>query len=170
MAPQYPNDLQSFISSFQHAATCLLKGPVFKQAQLNALHQPNQTFLYSFDYAGEHTRFGFGVDTDQFPFSGGVHHSDDLQYLFPYPKAAAQLNERDTVIAKRMVDLWTSFAISGVPQAEQVPEWPAMSAVCGPYLRINEECTVGQNYVEQFTATMDDPTAIAKKPKKAAKM
>lgn len=69
-----------------------------------------------------------------------------------------------------MVDLWTSFAIGGVPQAEQVPEWPAMNAVCGPYLRINEECTVGQNYVEQFTATMDDPTAIAKKSKKAAKM
>ncbi|XP_039432588.1 glutactin-like [Culex pipiens pallens] len=164
-------DLLRLIPSMSdHAATCLLKGPVLKQAQLNALHQPNQTFLYSFDYAGEHTRFGFGVDTDQFPFSGGVHHSDDLQYLFPYPKAAAQLNERDTVIAKRMVDLWTSFAIGGVPQAEQVPEWPAMSAVCGPYLKINEECTVGQNYVEQFTATMDDPTAIAKKPKKVAKM
>lgn len=51
-----------------------------------------------------------------YPFSGGVHHSDDLIYLFPYPPNDAKLNKQDTKIAQLMVDLWTSFATSGVPE------------------------------------------------------
>lgn len=114
-------------SMSDQAATCLIKGPTLKLAQVNAEHQPNSTFVYSFDYRGEHTRFGFGVDVNQFPFEGGVHHNDDLMYLFPYPTKASKLNEADTAIAKKVVDLWTSFASEGVPRAEGVPEWPSMT-------------------------------------------
>lgn len=121
-------NLAKMLPSFSDvAATCLMKGPTLKLAQVNAQHQPNNTYLYSFDYRGEHTRFGFGVDVNQLPFDGGVHHNDDLMYLFPYPPKASKLNDADTTIAKRVVDLWTSFACDGVPKAEGVPEWPSMS-------------------------------------------
>lgn len=96
-----------------------------------------ETFLYTFDYKGEFTRLAFAfhtsseqqfyfgysfsnsfddpTDSTHYPFQGGVSHADDITYLFPYPVEFAKLNENDTKMAKKMVDLWTSFAIDGVP-------------------------------------------------------
>lgn len=64
-------------------------------------------------------RFGYGADVSYYPFSGGVHHSDDLIYLFPHPSDAAKLNAADTKMAEMMVDMWTSFAIDGIPKIRQ---------------------------------------------------
>jgi acetylcholinesterase len=74
-------------------------------------------------------RFGFGSDTSSLPYKGGVHHTDDLQYLFPYPPENTKLNEDDVKIAKRMVNLWTSFAETGVPTAEDVPKLKPMTSM-----------------------------------------
>lgn len=60
-------------------------------------------------------RFGYEGPVSHYPFGGGVSHSDDLIYLFPYPRHVAVLNDADTRFAKTLVDLWTSFAINGVP-------------------------------------------------------
>lgn len=50
-----------------------------------------------------------------------MHHSDDKLYLFPYPPGKPDaLNERDTAMAKLMVDLWTSFAAEGVPKSDRL--------------------------------------------------
>lgn len=127
--------------------TALFKAPALKLAEMNTRVSPLETFLYTFDHKGEHSRwklgffewfyfpalihdakftwitskcfvkyrFGYGEDTSHYPFDGGVHHSDDLIYLFPYPPDVAKLNEEDTKVAQIMVDLWTSFAINGVP-------------------------------------------------------
>ena len=83
--------------------------------------------MYSFDYRGEHTRFGYDQDISHIPFDGGVHHTNDLLYLFPYPPTAAQLNEPDTAMAKKMVDLWSSFIVEGVPKSRDLPHWPAFN-------------------------------------------
>lgn len=64
-------------------------------------------------------RFGYGADTSHYPFCGGVTHSDELLYLFPYPPENANLNENDRKMAQTMVDLWTSFAMNGVPEIGQ---------------------------------------------------
>ena len=98
-----------------------------RAAQANARVNPTQTYLYTFDYKGEFTRFGYGADTSHYPFKGGVHHSDENIYLFPWPENVANLNAADTVMAQRMVDLWTSFAINGVPASSNVPSWPSMN-------------------------------------------
>lgn len=66
-----------------------------------------------------HNRFGYGEDTSHYPFQGGVTHSDDLIYLFPYPLDVANLNYEDTQMARKLIDLWTSFAINGVPKLTQ---------------------------------------------------
>ncbi|XP_049540364.1 glutactin-like [Anopheles darlingi] len=153
----------------------LIKSSVLRLAQYNSRHTPEQTFVYSFDYRGEHTRFGYDQDVRHVPFDGGVHHTNDLLYLFPYPPNAATLNERDTIMAKRMVDLWTSFIIDGVPSSPDVPHWPAFNRklrktplshgldtsdscipeIFGPYLQLNETVTVGNNFLDEFTVNAD---------------
>lgn len=101
------------------------KAPIFKAAKAHQFHNPN-TFLYTFNYKGQHTRFGYGKDTSIYPFDGGVHHSDDNIYLFPNPYP--ELNEEDKKMAQRMVNLWTSFAINGEPKADDVASWPRMDS------------------------------------------
>lgn len=74
-----------------------------------------------------HRRFGYGKDTSKYPFSGGVHHSNDNLNFFPYPDYAAHLNAADTEMSRKMVNLWTSFATTGRPKAtfdgEDDVEW-----------------------------------------------
>lgn len=67
-------------------------------------------------------RFGYGGDISHYPFHGGVSHSDDLIYLFPYPPDVAELNEEDTKVAKMLVDLWTSFATNGAPELSNISD------------------------------------------------
>ncbi|XP_053668307.1 glutactin-like [Anopheles marshallii] len=133
----------------------LIKSSVLRLAQYNSRHTPDQTFVYSFDYRGEHTRFGYDQDIRHIPFDGGVHHTNDLLYLFPYPPTAAQLNEQDTIMAKKMVDLWTSFIVDGVPNAQELPHWPPFNQIFGPYVHLDRQLTVGNNFLDEFTVNAD---------------
>uniref|UniRef100_A0A903Z0J2 Carboxylesterase type B domain-containing protein n=1 Tax=Anopheles minimus TaxID=112268 RepID=A0A903Z0J2_9DIPT len=133
----------------------LIKSSVLRLAQYNSRHTPDQTFVYSFDYRGEHTRFGYDQDIRHIPFDGGVHHTNDLLYLFPYPPTAAQLNEQDTIMAKKMVDLWTSFIVDGAPKAQDLPHWPAFNQIFGPYIHLDRQLTVGNNFLDEFTVNAD---------------
>lgn len=131
-------------------------------------------------------RFGYGEDTSHYPFPGGVTHSDDLIYLFPDPPNVAELNEDDKKIAQLMVDLWTSFAISGVPKIPQnqngteVLQWQPFSGnltaptifcwinrwfckfsswILGQssaYLHINKELRIGEDYRQEFTVRVQE--------------
>lgn len=105
-----------------------MKAPILRTVQTNAYYNANQTYLYVFEYKGEHTRFGYGADVSRYPYTGGVHHSDDIIYLYPFPPSASNLNHSDTLMAMKMVDLWTSFAISGVPSTPNAPNWPAFTS------------------------------------------
>ncbi|XP_037025276.1 glutactin-like [Bradysia coprophila] len=126
---------------------------MFKGSTLKLLQQRRKSaklFLYSFDYDGEFTRFGYGADTSKYPFNGGIHHSNDNLYVFPYPSFASHLNERDTTMAKTMVDFWTSFATTGVPTSSYCPNWPSFTTMYGPYLHINEKCSIGLDFIDEF--------------------
>lgn len=48
-------------------------------------------------------------------------------YLFPV-RLAPQLNADDTEMAKKMVRLWTSFAINGKPYVNETFEWPSVTS------------------------------------------
>lgn len=120
-------DFKEMVEGFKDLTnTVMIKSAMLKMGKINAFNK-NDTFLYSFDYKGEYTRFGLGRrDLSKYPFDGGVHHSDDNIYLFPHPHP--DLNEEDTKMAKRMVDLWTSFVINGTPKADDVQDWPKMTS------------------------------------------
>ncbi|GAB0086092.1 Carboxylic ester hydrolase [Sergentomyia squamirostris] len=143
----------------------IIKAPILREVQCQLYRNNPSTFLYTFDYEGEHTRFGYGEDTSKFPFEGGISHSNDNLYLFPWPQTAAKLNEKDTKIAQKMVDLWTSFAINGVPTSPQIENWPPMDNLCGPYLHINQECTVADNFYDEFKVAAKEKRKIEKEDK-----
>uniref|UniRef100_A0A182VPB2 Carboxylic ester hydrolase n=1 Tax=Anopheles merus TaxID=30066 RepID=A0A182VPB2_ANOME len=142
------------------AGTIVIKAPVLRDVQNNARYSEKETYLYSFDYQGEHTRFGYGANTSHYPFLGGAHHSDDNIYLFPYPEHVTRLNTADTLMSEIMVDLWTSFAIDGVPKSSRgVPAWPKVNGPTGPYLHINNPFSIGTNYYDEYAVSAHDRSA-----------
>lgn len=150
------------------AGTLLHKSSVLYALQRNAKFLPNKTFLYTFDYKGQYNRYpDFDADFDvKTPFTAGVSLTDENIYLFPYPDHVQNLNAIDVEVAKKMVDMWTSFAKNGVPTVSDNLQWPPMDNQNGPYLKINEPISVGQNYFDEFAATVRDEAkgiSIAKK-------
>lgn len=95
----------------------MFKGPVLKAAQAHAKYFPNQTYLYTFDHMGNNS-LTYGLPLDS-PFFSGVQHGDESFYLFPF----VPLNEQDTYMAMIMIDMWTSFAINGIPSSDYAPKW-----------------------------------------------
>lgn len=148
------------------SSNVVIKSPTFRFLQLNSLRNPQKTFLYTFDYAGEPTRFGYGHPTDHLPFNGGVHHSDDNIYIFP----TIPLNAKDIEIAKKMSSLWTSFATTGIPRVEGEVDWPPMTRKTGPYLHINETCSVSDDFMKEFTVTKDDESNSIVRPPAISKL
>ncbi|XP_067648579.1 glutactin [Eurosta solidaginis] len=133
-----------------------IKSPMIAYA--NALQRKagsKPIYFYSFDYMGEHTRFGYEFGNSQYPFEGGVHHSNDNIYLF----GTHQLNEKDTKFAKKIVDLWSSFVVNGVPKVEDEEKLliKPMETESGPYFHVNAAVTLGVDILTELTATVDDP-------------
>lgn len=145
------NDLKASIPGFIEVCNYFMKFPVYSLMQKYS-HNTNNVYLYSFDYMGEHTRFGYEFGNDWYPFNGGVHHSDDNIYLFPTHK----LNGIDEKIARMKVDLWTSFAIDGRPSVGGV-EMPRFDGKNGLYFKIDKEITIGSDFREEFVSTVQDP-------------
>jgi len=126
-----------------------MKSPVISLASKLHTRQPTTpVYVYSFEYEGQNTRFGYELDNSHYPFNGGVHHSNDNIYLF----ATHPLQGEDTLMAHNMVDLWTSFAITGVPNGLS-----PLSTASGPYNRLGLQVTNSEDLLETLTATIDDP-------------
>ncbi|XP_055905442.1 glutactin-like [Eupeodes corollae] len=138
--------------------TIAFKNPVLLAIQSNAQHLANNTFLYSFDYRGESNRYENSEDSefDVTPFDLGVSLTDENLYLFPWPWYAVLSNNRDIKIAKRLVALWSSFAATGRPKAPGIPEWPPMTNETGPYLKIGEVVTIGENFLNEYSITVKE--------------
>ncbi|KAL5280805.1 CES5A.2 family protein [Megaselia abdita] len=147
------NDLKASIPGFIEVCNYFMKFPIYTLMQKYSHFNSKQTiYLYTFDYMGEHTRFGYEFGNEWYPFNGGVHHSDDNIYLFSTHK----LNENDRTIAKKKVDLWTSFAANGTPSFDGV-EMPRFDGMDGPYFKIDKEITFGSDFRDEFFSTVDDP-------------
>ncbi|XP_075161051.1 glutactin [Haematobia irritans] len=137
-------------------STIAFKNPVLLAMQGNAGKMRNSTYLYSFDYEGEFNRYGTLEDQLDLPFEMGVSLTDEMLYLFPWPRDAMVNTNRDLRVASRMVKLWTSFAATGKPSAHGIPEWPAMTGDSGPYLKIGKTVSIGENYIDEFTAAVKE--------------
>ncbi|XP_058827003.1 glutactin-like [Topomyia yanbarensis] len=124
-----------------------IKGPTLVDIQAFYRVNPDGVYLYTFDYSNLLTHMN---STIYFPYEAAVHHAADLYYLFPWNTLN---NEGDIKMVKIMTQLWTSFASSGVPQAELVPYWSPVHKLFGPYFMINEKSEQKENFLDEFTAT-----------------
>ncbi|CAH1389389.1 unnamed protein product [Nezara viridula] len=129
----------------------LLKSCILQVAKKQFSRAP--TYLYSFNFLGHLTKFGYGEAVD-YPFSGGVAHSDDLVYLFPMDNGT--LNEIEMTIAYRMVKLWTNFAAKGNPNPIPDTVWKPMDSSYGPYLRIDTHITQRYDISCEFNITVEE--------------
>lgn len=126
-----------------------MKSPVITLASEVHTQQPTTpVYMYCFEYEGEYTRFGYEFGNSHYPFNGGVHHSNDNIYLF----ATHPLKGQDTLMAQKMVELWTSFAIDGVPK-----DLSPLTSPSGPYNRLNLKITKEDDLLQSLTAAIDDP-------------
>lgn len=163
----------SFFSRIKAANIMFMKAPIFKSTRAQANFHPEKTFLYTFDYRGEHSYADVYNFSDPL-FRDFVQHGDELIYTLAHPHYAKHLNMNDTEFAKILVDLWTSFAKTGVPESERAPQWPPLSSIltgkdseasyfvdrifsfgiidfAGPYLHIDKQCWVDENFMDELS-------------------
>ncbi|KAJ6650003.1 Glutactin [Pseudolycoriella hygida] len=137
------------------------KIPAMQMALTNSKSNETNTFLYTFDYEGQNTRFGYGEDTSQYPFKGGVTHSNENIYIFPYPSDVANLNTDDALMSHELLNLWTSFAANGRPHMAATFHWPPVNSdKFGPYARINKKVTIEQDYPNEFVRNISEKRQI----------
>lgn len=125
-----------------------IKGPVLMETNAISAVNPDHVYLYSFDFYSNRPKAPY---TFPFPYKDEVDHTEDLNYLFPL----ASLNDRESKMAKTMVQLWTSFAVNGAPSAVDVPTWPPAKQRFGPYIKINEQSKQAGYYLDEFRATAE---------------
>lgn len=77
--------------------------------------------------------------------------------MFPYPWDIANLNSADIRMAEIVLNLWTSFATNGKPQSiindrydVCMFSWPPLTDIIGPYLHIDAELRIDDNYSKEF--------------------
>ncbi|XP_030380529.1 glutactin [Scaptodrosophila lebanonensis] len=127
---RYPNGPKVATGLLELTNLILYREPVIDAIRFT--HRKHPTYLYAFDYRGEHHRFGHL--RNPLPFGLDATLSDDSIYLFPYPEEVSQLNPEDKTVARALVTMWVNFAQTGVPNPNP-GVWPSVSSEYGPFLR-----------------------------------
>lgn len=123
-------------------------------AERKVEQQRAPVYLYNFGYKTEMT-----IPGTDFPM--GTPHAMDISFKFnnevpplegetPAPSFGGQRSER-YVASHHFAALWTSFARTGVPAAENVPEWRAYNLEQRPTMRIDSRCEIiNDRYAEEL--------------------
>lgn len=123
-------------------------------AEKKTLQGGAPAYLYNFGYKTEMTIPG----TD---YAMGTPHAMDISFKFnnevpplpgeePRPSFGGRRPERFAA-SHHFAELWTTFARTGVPAAEQVPEWPAYNLTDRPTMRIDSSCEIiNDRYSEEL--------------------
>ena len=141
-----PTDLFVAISSI----TMMGLGSV-EIAEKKAAQHAAPVYLYQFGYKSEVTLPG----TD---YALGTPHAMDITFKFNNetpengPSVLAGNRPDRFVAARKMAELWTTFARTGKPAAADVPDWPAYTHEDRASLRIDTECTVMHDRYSQELA------------------
>ncbi len=100
---------------------------------------PRYVPTYEYEFADRTAPQVFLPATDGFEY--GAAHASELPYLFGLPTAAhpADLTNPQQELATSMRRYWTSFARTGVPEADGTDRWPAFTPAAPSIQRFSEE-------------------------------
>jgi carboxylesterase type B len=145
MAAQYlataKNDEMLFRQTLQAVDDINFIGPVMKELnwavpKAPATHRP--TYLYQFDYRGSKSPY-----PQQWI---GAEHTDEIRYVFnvsgkQWVDKYGAPSPADVQVSEQMMEMWTSFAKTGVPAAAAVSKggavWKPYGSSEPNYLRID---------------------------------
>ncbi|XP_071452929.1 juvenile hormone esterase-like [Hetaerina americana] len=132
----------------------MLKGPQYHQVQLHS--KRNNSYFYAFNFLGNSTMWSY-LGVPGLPIEGGVCHMNELMFLFNIPKI--ELDEEEEDLSKKMIGLWTNFAIYGEPNPEEskidgVPKWLPYTYKDEFYMDIDRNITGRRDYTTEYTIGM----------------
>jgi carboxylesterase type B len=132
--------------------TFFIKASTYEFMKYNTLTGVD-SWYYSFEYYGESSLWNYLFPGEQPPIPRGVTHGDELVYLFS--TGVFTMSDEDWETARKMVDLWTNFAIYGNPTPAEnpvagVPTWEKFNIAEMPYLVINTESKMEYNFIKTW--------------------
>ncbi|XP_046739873.1 venom carboxylesterase-6-like [Diprion similis] len=148
---RYLNDLTADRKLLIHNLTDMISDgmliyPMYNEIQqyINNRAYKSPVYFCTFDYQGTFSysyKFSDGNTEDW-----GAAHGDELLYLLPGPEGmfappGSEYSETDMKVADAMVELWTSFAINGIPTTAALNDnaiWEPFSSD-EKYLQIGNE-------------------------------
>ena len=176
LSPRFGSDTPAIIAAYRKARPDASATDIFvavssitmmglgsvEIAEKKALQGAAPVYLYNFGYKSE-----MKVPGTDYPM--GTPHAMDISFKFnnevppregesPRRGFGGQRPER-YIASRKMAELWTSFARSGTPAAENVPDWPAYTLQERATMRIDENCEV---IYDRFQTELDMWRAIGR--------
>jgi len=103
--------------------------PAIRLVEAQLAHQPNNTFLYRFDWP---------PPAPAYPqYDLGAPHGAELAFMFGTPEGWTEIYGTGGIPAglrDQMMDAWLAFAETGDPNHPNMPSWPAYDTVDRPTL------------------------------------
>lgn len=159
LEPQFGSDTQKIIEVYRNARPDASAPDIYvavmsivmiglgsvKIAEKKAEQNGAPVYLYNFGYKSE-----MKIPGTDYPI--GTPHAMDITFKFnnevplkegESPRMSFGGNRPERFVAShKMAELWTSFARTGVPEAKNVPEWPAYDLKTRATMRIDAICEV----------------------------
>ncbi|MEZ4898081.1 MAG: carboxylesterase/lipase family protein [Saprospiraceae bacterium] len=159
LAPQFGGDTSKIVATYREAMPKASAPEIFIAissinmmglgsiviAEQKSKQGGAPVYLYNFGYKSE-------VKLPGTDFALGTPHAMDITFKFNIEVPPAKGGQENSALAgsrperfvasQHMAELWTTFARTGVPAAENVPDWQAYNLKTRPTMRIDTECTV----------------------------
>lgn len=173
LAPQYGENAGRIVEVYRQATPNATASDIFIAvssinmmglgsvdiAEKKTIQPGAPAYLYNFGYKTEATLPG----TD---YRLGTPHAMDISFKFnnqvppppgEEPRGGFGGSRPESYVASHhFAELWTTFARTGVPAAENVPDWPAYNLANRPTMRIDSTCEViYDRFSEELTLWRD---------------
>ena len=113
MEANYPNDPYRYLYAI--LSDSMIRISVIRQLEAHTNHQPD---VYSYIFSYQSHKYGGAFHSLEIPFVFGTLEEADM------PEGAIDFNAETKALAKNMMDTWVTFARTGNPNHEGLPEWP----------------------------------------------
>jgi para-nitrobenzyl esterase len=136
------------ISKPNHVALALLTDihlrlPTLRNAEAQLNHQPQNVFVYRFDWAPPSPEYP-GLEL-------GAMHGAELGFVFGYPEGWPEIYGNSVVpkgLLDQIMDAWIAFAKTGNPNHGSIPTWQPYNLQSRPTMLFNTDGDTASSVVE----------------------